>query len=424
LTFLACTGTDPAPGDTAAAADAEFVWPASENPDAQAAFDAGREFWERPGSTPEDTDSSVTSLQRAIELDPEFVSPLIYLTGVQAYTHQMFDRSPLRRQIAFDAAHKAVELDPEYYGTHWALGDAYYRIDKDFDRALESYDRALEMSPDDASLVARTAYVLRRAGRWDEALERLVQADEMDDGTVGILELGNTYRNLGRYDEAEAAYRRLLEINPDATSPPSVLAWIPVYRDGDTGPLRAFLESRASGYVSARWNLEMFDEDGEAALAVLEEGTIDPFLGQYGVMPRSLMRAFSHQLMGNETEALASFEEAATTMTAMVAEREEDPRMHVALGQALAGLGSCEEAIAHGRKALELMPAEKDAMIGPWNHAGLASILTQCGEHDLAVEELTRAFALPSTFTPKLALLRSDFAPLRDHPGFQALCGG
>ena len=98
--------------------------------------------------------------------------------------------------------------------------------------------------------------------------------------------------------------------------------------------------------------------------------------------------------------------------------------MHVALGQALAGLGSCDEAIAHGQRALELTPAEKDAMIGPWNHAGLASILTQCGEYDLAVEELTRAFALPSTFTPNLALLRSDFAPLRDHPGFQALCGG
>jgi len=98
--------------------------------------------------------------------------------------------------------------------------------------------------------------------------------------------------------------------------------------------------------------------------------------------------------------------------------------VHVALGQTLAALGSCDEAIQHGYTAEELVPPSVDAMMGPWNLVGLASILTTCGEEDLAVEKLAEVFALPGTFTPSVAQLRSDFAPLRDHPGFQALCGG
>jgi Flp pilus assembly protein TadD len=79
---------------------------------------------------------------------------------------------------------------------------------------------------------------------------------------------------------------------------------------------------------------------------------------------RSLLAALARSRMGAEAEARDAYQQARTTMEAMVAERPDDPRSHLALGLALAGLGLTEEAIREGRAGVELLPPEEDLMIG------------------------------------------------------------
>ena len=99
----------------------------------------------------------------------------------------------------------------------------------------------------------------------------------------------------------------------------------------------------------------------------------------------------------------------------------EDHRLHAALGIAYAGLGRKEEAVAAGKRGVELLPASKDAMVGPCRIDDLALIYTMVGEYDAALEQLDRLLSVPSWFSVPLMELEPEWEPLRNHPGYQDL---
>ena len=88
---------------------------------------------------------------------------------------------------------------------------------------------------------------------------------------------------------------------------------------------------------------------------------------------------------------------------------------------ALAGLGRKAQAIAAGKKAIEIMPVEKDAYIGPQYVVDLAVIYTRLGELDKALDQLDLMLSIPSKFS--VAKLRIDprWDALRDHPRYQEI---
>ena len=51
----------------------------------------------------------------------------------------------------------------------------------------------------------------------------------------------------------------------------------------------------------------------------------------------------------------------------------------------------------------------------------MASVYTKAGRYDDALNELEYLLSIPTLFTGKLLAITPDFAPLRDHPRFQAL---
>ena len=72
-------------------------------------------------------------------------------------------------------------------------------------------------------------------------------------------------------------------------------------------------------------------------------------------------------------------------------------------------------------EAVELMPASRDALIGPYFAVGLARTYMMVGEPDRAVETLAPLLEIPSPITR--AGLGADplWAPLQKHPVFQKL---
>ncbi|NNM05873.1 MAG: hypothetical protein HKO65_12355, partial [Gemmatimonadetes bacterium] len=88
---------------------------------------------------------------------------------------------------------------------------------------------------------------------------------------------------------------------------------------------------------------------------------------------------------------------------------------------ALAGLGKKAEAIAAAERALELMPESRDAFKAMYRWDDLARVLTIVGEYDRATEVLERILSRPGRLSVQLLRLDPAWAPLRGHPGFQAL---
>jgi hypothetical protein len=92
-----------------------------------------------------------------------------------------------------------------------------------------------------------------------------------------------------------------------------------------------------------------------------------------------------------------------------------------ALGLIYAALGRKNEALREGRRAVELLPVEKDAIWGPAMHRYLAKIAAWVGENDLACEQLAIATQVPSGVSYGQLKLMPWWDPLRGDPRFEKI---
>ena len=124
---------------------------------------------------------------------------------------------------------------------------------------------------------------------------------------------------------------------------------------------------------------------------------------------------------GDPAKAARAFTSAREVVVADLAHSPEAPKSLLMLGLLEAMLGRPEEAIAAGRRGVELLPVAADALDGPLLAVNLAVIYAQLGELDRAVAELARLVRLPGGPTPGTLRIEPQWDPLRDHPEFQKL---
>jgi serine/threonine-protein kinase len=91
------------------------------------------------------------------------------------------------------------------------------------------------------------------------------------------------------------------------------------------------------------------------------------------------------------------------------------------LGLIDAGLGRKEEALREGRRAVELLPVEKDAINGIAMVKYLAMIAAWAGDKDLACEQLAVAIRPPSRLTYGQLKLLPFWDPVRGDPRFEKI---
>jgi serine/threonine-protein kinase len=91
------------------------------------------------------------------------------------------------------------------------------------------------------------------------------------------------------------------------------------------------------------------------------------------------------------------------------------------LGLIDAGLGRKDEALRQGRRAVELLPVEKDAIYGIGMVEYFAMIAAWVSDEDLACEQLAIAVRPPSPLTYGHLKLLPFWDPLRGDPRFEKI---
>jgi len=114
---------------------------------------------------------------KAAELDPESDRAYRGLAWFYAheFEHRWGDNPETSLDLGLSTARKALSIAPDHYASHWALGTIYTYL-KQFDQAVAAYDRALELNPNDASLLAGSSELMFYMGKSDEAIGRLHRA--------------------------------------------------------------------------------------------------------------------------------------------------------------------------------------------------------------------------------------------------------
>ena len=86
-----------------------------------------------------------------------------------------------------------------------------------------------------------------------------------------------------------------------------------------------------------------------------------------------------------------------------------------------AALGRKEEALSEGRRAVDLLPVQKDPVNGMVMMKYLAMIAAWAGEKDLACEQLAIAIRSPGDLSYGQLKLMPFWDPLRGDPRFEKL---
>jgi len=378
--------------------------------------------------TVQDMNLAVSMFQRAIVLDPKMALASAELSRAHARVyHNGSDRSESRIRMAKEAAERALELAPSDARVHLAVAYYTYWVLGDYRGALEHLTFAEKSFANDPELLEVMAFILRRTGQCELALEkqlRALQANPTD--SLMVLEVGNTLRGLRRYREADAYFGRAIEFAPDLVTAYVWRAenfWL---WNGTTEDARATLDRMpdvsVSSAIEARYAACIYEGRYDGAARVLAASDLKVLASVERYYPKALLEAEVLALQGDEARARAAYEAARVELEAACKKLPGDARLHSALGLAYAGLGRKDEAVREGKLAAQLCPVERDAWSGPDYRRELARIYAMVGEDGKAVEELRCLLDAPNRWVSAASLAHDPrWASIRGRPEFRAL---
>jgi adenylate cyclase len=128
----------------------------------------------------------------------------------------MWSQDPQCLERAFELAQRAGDLDDTLSEAHFVLGEVYL-WKKEHERAIAEIEKSIAMSPNYADAIAELGDVLSFAGRPEEAIELVRKAMRLNPTPPSWYSdnLGRAYLLRGEYEEAIAAFKRLLNRNPN-----------------------------------------------------------------------------------------------------------------------------------------------------------------------------------------------------------------
>jgi serine/threonine protein kinase/tetratricopeptide (TPR) repeat protein len=395
--------------------------------EAYQAYLRGMKQFNAPGFSRESFDLGVQMLERSVTLDSGFALAHARLSSMNARMyHYGFDRTVERLAKAKTAADRALALDPDLPEGYLALGLYYYWGTRDYDRALAAMDRARQYAPNTSEVLLLTAYVKRRQGDFESAVELLEKYQSLSPmDPNAFVALGETYGTLRRYGIAEQAFQRAVALAPDDPYAYTELGLLYLRWRGDTVSARSILEqsplSASSESCRLEYLIDIIERDYESALERLGACPDSVLEASAFYTPTTLLRGILYGLQNEPERARRAFAPAQAHLEEELRKRPQDYRVHGALGLTYAGLGRTEDAIHHGQRAVELYPLEKDALEAPVQMINLALIRTMAGQHAAAVRELDAVLSVPSILS--VAWLEKDprWDTLRTHPDFEAL---
>jgi serine/threonine protein kinase/Flp pilus assembly protein TadD len=369
-------------------------------------------------------------LDQAVANDSSFFQAYCLLS----HTHDLlyffgFDRTPARLALAESAILKAFRLRPDSGEAHLARAENLYRGYLDYDGALAELELGRQNLPNDPMVFELKGYIERRRGKQPEALQSLERAMDLDPRNFFTLQqIAASYDLLQRYAEEATMLERALAIKPNDLDTKVARALMEVDWKADTRPLHRLIdEVRAKNSsdvenVADSWLIcGLAERDATAAKAALNASGENPLSDDVIQFSRLFVEGVIARMTNDTDKARGAFTAARAAQEKIVqAQPDYGPPLCV-LGLIDAALGRKEDALREGRRAVELLPVEKDAINGPRMIANLAMIAAWAGEKDLACQQLAIAIHPPAPITYGQLKLLPFWDPLRGDPRFEKI---
>jgi TolB-like protein/Flp pilus assembly protein TadD len=400
----------------------------TKNSDAYLLFVQAHDYANRPDRLRETCLKAEELFEQAIKLDPNFAAAFAGLSMVESWIYHSFEPTPARREKARLNADESLRLQPDLPEGHLALGFSYYYGDRDYARALAEFDVAKRNLPNEADVYLAIGSIQRRQGKWVESTTNLEKAAALDPKNAKVLSnLVFSYMALRNFEVADKTLNRLLAIAPQS-GPRALKGGLAILWKGDFDTAEKQFSSFSpepdqNGLTTwARvWVLTLQRKFPEALRVLQQFHGETVFSTTTAPTPKAFLEGMIYLFQGETEKAQPLLEHARLISENLLREAPDDPPRHAQHGLILATLGRSHEAIAEGRRAVELRPESQDAFDGPQSTSALAEIYAWVGEHDEAFCLLDHLLQIPSGVTVSLLKLDPVWDPLRKDLRFQAL---
>ena len=401
----------------------------TQNPDAYLLFVRAHDYANRPDDLRDDSLKAEELFEQAIKLDPKFALAFAGLSTAESMLYHFWDPVPARREKARLNADESLRLQPNLPEGHLALGFSYYYGDRDYERALAEFEIAKRDLPNEAQAYMAIGAIQRRQGKWAESTANLEKAAALDPKNASMLiNLASSYMAVRNFEAADKTLDRAIAVARKSFSTLALKAYLAAAWTGDLSVAEKQFSSipadvDPSGLVTfGRYWMLTLQRKFPEALAVVQKFPRETLMAYTTApAPKAFLEGNIHFLEGDKATSQIEFEKARVVSEQLLREAPEDPARHAQHGLILAALGRKEEAIAEGKRAVEIVPESQDAFDGPRFTCSLAEIYARTGESDEAFRLLDHLLAVPNGLTVPMLKRDPAWDPLRNDPRFQAL---
>src|SRR5437867_5007331 len=341
---------------------------------------------------------AIELLNQAVARDPKFLLAYCRL----AYAHDFLyitnqDHTPARRALADAAVRTMLRLQPDSGEAHLALAQHFYSCYLDYGHAREELAIAQRMLPNSSQVFEVAGVIDRRQGHWEDSPRNFERALQIDPRNLSLFHhMSISYQCLRRYEQMAAVLDRALELFPRDVATRQARARVDIEWHADTKPLHRVIETilaedpSAAPLVANSWlYLALYERDFVAADRALVALSGNAFLLSPNIY---LNHAFAEGLIarmrGDAVAARSAFNAARARQEEIVRVQPDYALGLCVLGLIDAGLGRKDDALREGRRALELLPIDRDAFAAPDIMHVFSMICAWTGEKDLACEQL------------------------------------
>jgi len=307
--------------------------------------------------------AAVTAYQRVIELDPNRASAHLRLGDVYFRMQRWNEAAEaLERGLAIESGNKEALFQ---------LGSAYEEA-RDFVKASGAYERFLKLNPENAwSGYLRLGSCRMELQQYDQAVVAFEEAQKAQPRDIKInYNLAQAYRKAGQYDQAEATFRGLAELDPNA----------------------------ASSYYSEI--IKMYDETGQNEKAIAAARKV------IELNPKSEMAVYNLAIM---FQKLKRYEEAIAAFREALAIKPDYDVAYYNIGSCYLNLKKYKESIEAFKNYVALVPDNADA----WLQIGVCYM--QLKDFDSALDPLKKCVDLRPDYGVALFNLAVVYLNLNDN---------